>query len=52
MVKAGKLQVEVVVEIEDENQFPIDMNKWEQKITKRQVEYLAHTIRKNEIFGL
>ena len=52
LVKQGSLQVEAVVELEEENQFPVGNDKWEQHITKRQIEFQAHQIKPNEIFGL
>lgn len=35
MVKAGELQIEAEVEIEEQNQFPVSQDRWEINITKR-----------------
>lgn len=52
IVKCGELQVESVVEIEEENSFPIGLEKWESQKVTREVLLKAHTLLAGEIFGL
>lgn len=52
MVKQGELLIEAIVTIEEENQFPTKLDKWESQITRREVQFEVHKLNVGEIFGL
>lgn len=52
IVKSGALEVEAEVEITEDNKYPLSMDRWEIKTIKRKVQFKAHTILKDEFFGL
>eukprot|EP00350_Pseudokeronopsis_sp_OXSARD2_P001211 CAMPEP_0170560942 /NCGR_PEP_ID=MMETSP0211-20121228/51864_1 /TAXON_ID=311385 /ORGANISM="Pseudokeronopsis sp., Strain OXSARD2" /LENGTH=106 /DNA_ID=CAMNT_0010875817 /DNA_START=100 /DNA_END=420 /DNA_ORIENTATION=+ len=51
ILKVGRLAVEQIIEIEDQNVYPIGKHKWETMKTKRTILYKVREIEPGEIFG-
>ena len=51
ILKAGRLVLETIIEVEDFNKYPIGFKKWEILKTKRQLLYKITDLKPGAIFG-